>query len=117
MLTAFSFASTAENRVFNWGRDAERDEGVGPVELSLAPLNGERVKLISAGYEHNLILTENGKAYTFGSGGSGQLGHGEKQEARQFDLKLVEALSDQNIVDGCAGGHHTIFLNGPSEHF
>ena len=47
---------------------------------------------------------------SYGDGGRGQLGYGiiEHQSAPQ----VIEALQGRKIVDACAGGHHSLFLDG-----
>ena len=38
------------------------------------------VEQVSAGEKHSLALLDSGKVYSFGYGGSGQLGHGDDED-------------------------------------
>ena len=54
------------------------------------------VKQVHVGSKHVAVLIEAGKVYTFGNGGDGQLGHGDKQEERRVPT-LVRALETVDI--------------------
>ncbi|XP_026470978.1 RCC1 domain-containing protein 1-like [Ctenocephalides felis] len=60
---------------------------------------------ISSGFEHTLLLTAEGKVYSWGVGSRGQLGHGEISNER-FP-RLVEALDGIQISKISAGGWHS----------
>mmetsp|Transcript_13932 Transcript_13932/g.45783 ORF Transcript_13932/g.45783 Transcript_13932/m.45783 type:complete len:548 (+) Transcript_13932:49-1692(+) len=66
----------------------------------------ERVLCVSAGWAHSAVVGMSGKVYTWGHGGRGQLGLGNKQP--QHVPQLVPGLRD--IVDVSAGGYHTLAL-------
>ena len=46
----------------------------------------KKVTQIAAGWNHSLVLTENGDMYACGYGAHGQLGLGEKESKTQFTL-------------------------------
>jgi len=46
----------------------------------------KKVTQIAAGWNHSLILTENGDMYACGYGAHGQLGLGDKESKTQFTL-------------------------------
>lgn len=61
-----------------------------PTDFPHAELGGFPVRQVALGGRHFLLLTENGKVYSWGDGSSGQLGHGDMQE--QSSPTLVKAL-------------------------
>ena len=71
-------------------------------------LSGVRVCAVSAGYDHSLFLTEDGKVYSCGRGMHGRLGHGNTQNRRR--PKLIEALSGVRVCAVSAGHDHSLFL-------
>uniref|UniRef100_A0A8C4X2D4 Regulator of chromosome condensation 2 n=1 Tax=Eptatretus burgeri TaxID=7764 RepID=A0A8C4X2D4_EPTBU len=57
---------------------------------------------------HNLLITTQGKVYSWGRGEKGQLGHGDT--SRVEIPKPLEALQEQVVVDGACGRSHTLCL-------
>jgi E3 ubiquitin-protein ligase HERC2 len=53
-----------------------RVTGVGGAGVALGELETQRVMQVSCGCSHTACITEDGSLYTWGSGGSGKLGHG-----------------------------------------
>eukprot|EP00947_MAST-08B_sp_MAST-8B-sp1_P001050 g1050.t1 len=78
------------------------------VSKLIEALSGVRVCAVSAGDEHSLFLTEDGKAYSCGAGYCGKLGHGD--EEHQLVPKLIEALSGVRVCAVSAGAEHSLFL-------
>ncbi|KAG5681646.1 hypothetical protein PVAND_011061 [Polypedilum vanderplanki] len=72
-------------------------------------LKHQRVKKISSGLEHTIILTNNGDVFSFGCGLRGQLGHGDV--ASQKVPKLIEAISGIKIVDIACGAFHSCLVS------
>ncbi|KAF6027961.1 RCCD1 [Bugula neritina] len=79
------------------------------VEPQKILLSNMKVRRVSCGKEHVVILTTLGHVYTFGGGSRGQLGHGDLESLTE--PRLVEALSGVFIVDAVAGGWHTLVLS------
>jgi len=52
-------------------------------------LKGFRAVGVCAGHRHSMVLDENGGLYTFGSGASGALGHGDLL-GQEFPVKVLE---------------------------
>ncbi|CAK9300204.1 unnamed protein product [Gordionus sp. m RMFG-2023] len=67
-----------------------------------------KVKDISIGKEHILLLTDNLNLYSYGNSRHGELGIGDCQSSDK--LYLIDALSGLNIVKISAGGWHNIVL-------
>ena len=59
----------------------------------------ERVKntRVACGCYHTVLTCSNGKAYSFGAGGFGKLGHGT--EDHEWVPRVVENLDDNRIVE------------------
>ncbi|XP_070170523.1 RCC1 domain-containing protein 1 [Polyergus mexicanus] len=70
----------------------------------------KRVKFVdlACGYDHTILLAENGDVYSMGMGIRGQLGHDELENCD--DPKLIEALAGLKIVQVSAGGWHTAVI-------
>ena len=51
------------------------------------------------------VASGSGRVFTFGYGSYGQLGHGDNQDLST--PKLVEALTEEEVVGASAGGWHT----------
>lgn len=73
-------------------------------------LKQEGVKVVACGRLHTLVLSKTGRLYTFGAGGEGQLGHGDLEGSEL--PKLVQSLSEHNIVKMACGTDHSFILTG-----
>jgi len=67
---------------------------------------------VSAGAEHSLALTAGGEVWSWGSGSSCQLGHGDEQH--QWQPQKIEALAGQSVVAVSAGVSHSLALTTDS---
>jgi len=90
-----SIAITADGTVWSWGRGFDGSLGHGDQQHQLLPkkveaLAGQRVVAVSAGGYHSLAITADGAVFTWGTGETGCLGHGEDQ-SHQLLPKKVEA--------------------------
>lgn len=76
-------------------------------------LNNIKIRKVSAGFDHTLIVTEDNKVYALGKGDSGQLGMGAKITLVTKPT-LISSLVTQHIdiKDACCGGHHSLILSG-----
>ena len=52
-------------------------------------LKGFRIVGVCAGHRHSMVLDEHGFLYTFGSGASGALGHGDLV-GQEYPMKVME---------------------------
>ena len=90
-----SLALTANGSVWSWGYGAGGKLGHGDEQDQLLPkkieaLAWKRVVAVSAGFVHNLAITADGAAFTWGKGEDGCLGHGEDL-SNQLLPKKIEA--------------------------
>ena len=53
-------------------------------------LAGKMVIGVATGDEHTVVWTDEGKAYCFGPGGDGRLGHGSEKD--EFVPRLIEGI-------------------------
>ncbi|CAK8698299.1 protein RCC2 homolog [Clavelina lepadiformis] len=64
---------------------------------------------------HSLIITNEGKVYSWGRNECGQLGHGDRN---RYDVpKPIHSLQQYTIVDGACGKNHTLCLTESGETF
>jgi len=94
--TDHTVAWTDEGELFAFGHEHSGKLGHGREQHELLPrlieaLAGKKVIGASAGTYHTVVWTEEREIFTFGHGGSGQLGHGGEQN--EFVPRLVEALA------------------------
>lgn len=71
----------------------------------------DKVKGVTNGPNHTLILTNAGLVYSFGYGNHGQLGHGDLI-SRHTHPVLIEALAGVPIMGVACGGWHSLVVSG-----
>ncbi len=71
-------------------------------------LQTARLERIAVGSDYILALTETRAVLSFGKGGHGHLGHGDKFD--QLEPKVIEALRDVRVVAIAAGDSHSMVL-------
>eukprot|EP01124_Arcella_intermedia_P021297 TRINITY_DN294_c1_g1_i1.p1 TRINITY_DN294_c1_g1~~TRINITY_DN294_c1_g1_i1.p1 ORF type:complete len:686 (-),score=167.36 TRINITY_DN294_c1_g1_i1:20-2077(-) len=107
-----------ERRAFVFGSNKNGQLGIGKeIEIQLTPKelhmpDGGKIILLSTsgGYScsHSLAYTEYKNLYSWGSGTSGQLGHGDDLD---YDKpKIIQSLSGKNILSIGCGSLHTIAI-------
>ncbi|XP_072611053.1 probable E3 ubiquitin-protein ligase HERC6 isoform X4 [Vulpes vulpes] len=110
---AHSFALSLSGTSFGWGRNnagqlALRKNTVSGQSYkphSISALKNLGVIYISCGYEHTVVLTQNGKVFTFGDNTYGQLGH--SPTAEKSGPQLVEGIDGLVSQIDC-GSYHTL---------
>jgi len=77
----------------------------------LSALSGIRVRTVAAGCVscHSIVITTEGKAYSWGRNDQGQLGHGDI--LRKDNPSLIESLESLNIIDAACGRSHSLVLS------
>ena len=81
-----SLALTADGAVWSWGGGGNGNLGHGDEQQLLLPKKVEafadqRVVAVSAGYNHGLAITADGAFVSWGFGGFGRLGHGDRRSS------------------------------------
>ena len=110
-----SLATTADGRVWSWGRGNFGRLGNGneqdqPLPKKIDALADQRVVAVSARAAHSLARTAGGVVWSWGFGRDGQLGLGDVQN--QLLPNKIEALAGRRIVAVSAGAYHSLALTG-----
>ena len=110
-----SIMIAASGRVYTCGWGDYGQLGHGDTEDQSTPklvgaLAGEQVVDVCAGGSHTIAVTADGRAFSWGYGHGGQLGHGEPAE-HQHTPKQITALAGHRIVRADAGASHTIMVS------
>ena len=74
-----------------------------------------RIVAVSAGRDHSLCLSEEGRAFAFGAATDGQLGLSASNAAMDrdvFEPTQVESLKRTRLTGVAAGQSHSLFLSG-----
>ena len=108
-----SMALTAEGAVlsFGWGPHWMIGQDLPMSRLvprTIETLGNRRVLAIAMGREHTIVLTDEGVVLSFGYGGFGALGHGDKKT--QLAPKVIEALRGRRVVAISAGAQQSLVL-------
>ena len=107
---------TENGSTYTWGYGANGRLGhsdgkncSSPKRVKNCFLVGLKAKEVACGGSHTLVCTEDGRIYSFGYGGRGQLGHGKKDN--RFTPTLIEApLEGKFVVQVACGSEHSMAL-------
>ncbi|XP_016395321.1 probable E3 ubiquitin-protein ligase HERC3 [Sinocyclocheilus rhinocerous] len=106
-----SFVLSLSGVVFGWGKNSAGQLGLGDTTDRHVPtvvnsLNWKKTVSISCGAEHTATLSKGGTVFTFGSGGSGQLGHNSFRD--EHHPRVVAELWGSEVSQVTCGRHHTL---------
>jgi len=105
-----TLALRADGTVVAWGYNISGQLGAGFTSTSnntpIQSMNLTQIVAVAAGYLHSVALDVSGHVWTFGEGGSGQLGNGGTSSITT--AAVVTGIS--SVVAIAAGGNHTIAL-------
>uniref|UniRef100_A0A673FNY8 Probable E3 ubiquitin-protein ligase HERC4 n=1 Tax=Sinocyclocheilus rhinocerous TaxID=307959 RepID=A0A673FNY8_9TELE len=106
-----SFGLSLSGVVFGWGKNSAGQLGLGDTTDRHVPtvvnsLHRKKTVSISCGGEHTATLSKGGTVFTFGSGGSGQLGH--KSFKDEHRPRVVAELWGSEVSQVTCGRHHTL---------
>lgn len=116
-----SLALTEDGQVYGWGSNQDDQLGLGYYAFSIptptlleAPgiFGGKPVVAISAGQDHSLALTSDGRVFAWGSNNSGKTGVGETigSTALPTEIIISEELAGRPVVAIEAGYGHSLAL-------
>jgi len=95
-----------------------------PLEMLIVPspinvplLKGEKVKAVSAGRVHSLILTSSGRVFSMGNNGYGQCGRPIIENEDYIKVQEVHLLEMEGISKIACGQDHSFFLTDKGELF
>jgi alpha-tubulin suppressor-like RCC1 family protein len=111
-------AITTDKDVFCWGSNGTGELGnnSSSVNMSTTPmavytggaLNGKKVEMISAGYNHTCVITTDELAYCWGYNAHGELGNNSTTNSFEpVAVDMTGALKGKKIRSISAGGDHT----------
>ena len=109
---------TSSGKVFSYGKNCHFGQlGLGDVEnaqeiTEISNLE-HKIERISCGKEHSLLLSQEGKVFSFGRNDRGQLGLGDLDH-RHVPTQIL-SLDEIPIIEMSAGGEHSICISGKSE--
>ncbi len=122
-----SLALTSDGRVYAWGDNGWGQLGDGattanrtlPVPVfTSGVLSGKTVIAIAAGYTHSVALTSDGKVYTWGYNGYGELGTGTANwvaNSAPVAVAMDGALSGKTVVAVLATGNCTFSITSDGQ--
>ena len=111
--------TTLSGKVFGFGKNDYGQLGLGNQEgLKYVPyavdmtgkLADKTVTQVAAGEGHTLVLTSEGRAYSFGWNDYSQLGYNGPTSIVPVEVDTSGELLDKNITHLCAGGTHSFVL-------
>lgn len=111
---------TADNKIISWGRGVNGQLGNGsasdqslPVEvIDTGVLANKTIVAVSAGGHHSLALSSDGKVYSWGSNGYGQLGNGANTSLTSpVEVNTSGVLAGKKIIAIEAGYSHSVALD------
>eukprot|EP00927_Polykrikos_kofoidii_P046756 TRINITY_DN40894_c0_g1_i1.p1 TRINITY_DN40894_c0_g1~~TRINITY_DN40894_c0_g1_i1.p1 ORF type:complete len:1200 (-),score=154.65 TRINITY_DN40894_c0_g1_i1:81-3680(-) len=111
---AHTLALTAQGFVYTMGSSSRGALGQGPQVQQTAPLllrmsQESTVRLVVAGGHHSLMVTDEGRVFTFGDNTYGQLGLGPKVPSTSFPEPLEHFMRSSGKVRLLAAGdNHTV---------
>jgi len=110
---------TENNEVYSWGIGENFQLGLGNTKDSWLPqkvigIEGKPIKA-ACGWGHTLVLTDDGRVYSWGWSEDGQTGHATTQH--QPVPELIEHLKGTYIVDIAAGFDHSICIDDKGQVF
>ncbi len=82
-----------------------------PAPVEHDSLIGHRIIDVAAGASFTVLLSADGTVFTFGSGVSGRLGHGDTENRLEPTPIQHEHLAGHLIVAAVAAGSHTVLLS------
>lgn len=124
-----SLALTTDGQVYSWGQNQNGELGAEtagaytsnvPLAVRIdGVLAGKTVIAIAAGFGHNLALTSEGKVYSWGMGGNGQLGNGTNEVNSYVPVAVTAdgALAGKTVTAIAAGTSHSVALTADGQVF
>lgn len=110
-----SAALAADGVVWTWGRGDQGALGYGdylaypkPTRLDINAFAETRAVMIACGGFHTMVVTADGRLWTFGRGKDGRLGQGDEEERLTPTLVLALEVCEAKIVMVAAGVAHSI---------
>lgn len=108
-------AITSAGLLLAWGANDHGQCGISPASPTLLPATlvpiGEPVRHVACGFDHTVVCTRPGTAYTFGSALNGRLGQDRDLDLDTPTAIAAGAFADHRIVGVGAGQFNSGFLD------
>ncbi|XP_015266272.1 PREDICTED: probable E3 ubiquitin-protein ligase HERC6 [Gekko japonicus] len=110
-----SLAICSHGRVFSWGAGTFGQLGTGELKDRLIPKKIEglstcKIIQVACGHYHSIVLTKDGRVFSWGQNSYGQLGIG-KEVSSHGQPQHVSALDGIPLAQVAAGGAHSFALS------
>ena len=107
-----SILLTEKGKVYVCGNNYNGQLGIGNNNnvysfLNVNSLNNIKIIQIACGWNHSLILSDEGYVYSCGCNVSGELGIGDCEYNSRYNFSLVIEASKLNVKKIFCGGHHS----------
>ena len=76
--------------------------------MDAGQLGGARIVMAACGWRHSMVVSAEGRVWTFGRGRLGRLGHNDAQDRLVPTLLAAEVFEASRIVTVAAGGGHNM---------
>ena len=119
---AHALATDSEGKVYAWGGNFHGALGNGslvhssrPVAIAAVPaMAGQKVIQVTAGLNHSLALTSEGRVFAWGRNDMGQLGrHTYNYESQPVEVNTEGVLSGRKASQIAAGEFHSLAIIAP----
>jgi alpha-tubulin suppressor-like RCC1 family protein len=108
-------AVTAEGHAWTCGSNNYGQLGVsdtanrlGFTQVDAGHLEDARIVMAACGWNHSVVVSAEGRVWTFGLGDRGRLGHNDEQDRLVPTLLAAEVFEGSKIVTVAAGGAHNM---------
>jgi len=107
---------TSKGELWAWGKNSNGQLGIVGLEpVQIEPtlvgakdvFGGSPVHMAACGYEHTLIVTEEGTLWTCGQGENGALGHNDINDRRVPTLVEAHHFGNAKVVSAAGGRFHS----------
>ncbi|XP_063166477.1 probable E3 ubiquitin-protein ligase HERC6 [Candoia aspera] len=115
LLADGSLASCGDNGQGQLGRRLPPGQRRGYVPDRIQALEAQTIVYISCGKEHSLAICNQGRVFSWGAGGFGQLGTGKLEDS--LIPKKINSLSRYNVIQIACGHYHSIALTKDGQVF
>jgi alpha-tubulin suppressor-like RCC1 family protein len=107
-VTAVGHAWTCGSNVFGQLGVGDTADRLGFTQVDAGQLGGARIVMASCGCYHSVVVSAEGRVFTFGNGMFGCLGDNDEHDRLVPTLLAAEVFEGSLIVTVAAGGYHTM---------
>ncbi|KAK9296481.1 hypothetical protein QLX08_009530 [Tetragonisca angustula] len=104
--------ATKDNMVYSIEKCFDTGSIFSPKKIEI--LCGEDIKTIAYGNDHVLVLTQQGKIYSWGCNCQGELGNGSPIQSHT-PILISDILNEEFFIDIACGSHHSLALTNKGQ--